>query len=124
MDPAARDVRSRVADRPQVRGVNLDSETRCAHYRGVLDIIAIKLYCCGEYYACKECHDALADHKLSQWPRDRFGARAVLCGACGAELTIDEYLHCQSRCPDCGSPFNPRCSNHHHYYFAIAEARA
>jgi len=112
------------AERPQVYGVSLDGETRCAHYHGPRDIIAVKLHCCGEYYACKECHDELADHRLSQWPRDAFGTRAVLCGACGSELTIDEYLRCQNRCPACGGAFNPRCSNHHHYYFSVGETRA
>src|SRR5215475_9988051 len=40
----------------RVRGINLDSQTRCAHYHGPTDIIAFKLKCCRQYYACKDCH--------------------------------------------------------------------
>lgn len=105
------------AERPIVRGVDVDAETRCAHYHSPLDIIAIRLRCCGEYYACKECHDALADHALAQWPPDSFGTRAVLCGACGTELAISQYLSSGNRCPECNAAFNPRCSSHHHFYF-------
>lgn len=106
------------AKRPRVLGVELDPSTRCVHYHGELDIIAIKLRCCGEFYACKECHDALADHGVLPWPRDEYGTRAVLCGACGTELTISEYLASGYHCPACGAGFNPRCSAHHHFYFA------
>lgn len=106
--------------RPQVRGVDLDEQSRCAHYHGERDIIAIKLRCCGEFYACKECHDALADHLLTAWPQEMFDEAAVLCGECGAQLSINAYLACGNRCPECGSGFNPRCSLHHHFYFSIA----
>jgi uncharacterized CHY-type Zn-finger protein len=41
----------------------------------------------------------------------------VLCGGCGAELAIHQYLDCQVVCPICGSGFNPRCASHHHLYF-------
>jgi uncharacterized CHY-type Zn-finger protein len=107
--------------RPRVRGVNMDSETRCAHYHSVLDIIAIKLLCCGSYYACKECHDALADHNLAPWPVESFDTPAVLCGACSTELTINEYLVCGNRCPHCGAGFNPGCARHHHFYFSVPD---
>jgi len=110
--------------RPQIRGVNVDEETRCAHYHSPLDIIAIKLRCCDSYYACKECHDVLADHSLAPWPAASFDTHAILCGACGAELTINEYLGCGSRCPRCGAGFNPGCARHHHFYFSIAEPTA
>ncbi|HSU97351.1 MAG TPA: CHY zinc finger protein [Gemmatimonadaceae bacterium] len=104
--------------------MNVDEETRCAHYHSPLDIIAIKLRCCGSYYACKECHDALADHSLAPWPAASFDTHAILCGACGAELTINEYLGCGSRCPRCAAGFNPGCARHHHFYFSIAEPTA
>lgn len=32
---------------------------------------------------------------------------AVLCGACGVEMSVREYLACANRCPTCGAPFNP-----------------
>jgi uncharacterized CHY-type Zn-finger protein len=105
---------------PDVRGVNLDAQTRCAHYRSALDIVAIKMKCCSIYFACKDCHAALADHSLEPWPREQWQQHAVLCGACGSELTIEQYIESSDRCPPCGAPFNPRCREHHADYFAGA----
>jgi uncharacterized CHY-type Zn-finger protein len=102
---------------PIVRGINLDAQTRCVHYRSVVDIVAIKMKCCGIYYACKDCHEALAGHAFAVWPRGEWDARAVLCGACGVEMTIREYLGCRAACPGCGAAFNPGCRVHHHFYF-------
>lgn len=100
-----------------VRGVNVDAETRCEHWHSELDIIAIKFRCCGEYYPCFECHSALADHPASTWPVESYQEPAVLCGACGSELTIETYLSCGSKCPSCRASFNPSCELHHHLYF-------
>jgi uncharacterized CHY-type Zn-finger protein len=105
--------------RPNVLGVALDPQTRCAHYRKPEDIIAIKMKCCGEYYACKDCHDALANHPSALWSRSEWNQLAVLCGACAAELTIQQYLGSSNQCPSCNANFNPACSNHHHFYFEI-----
>ncbi|HEX3810131.1 MAG TPA: CHY zinc finger protein [Rhizomicrobium sp.] len=107
--------------RPRVHGLELDRQTRCAHWRSALDIIAIKMKCCGEYYACKDCHDALADHDAVVWPREEFDTKAVLCGDCGSELSVREYLDCANVCPSCGANFNPGCRHHYHYYFEIME---
>jgi len=104
--------------RPQVYGIDLDGQTRCAHYRKPVDVIAIKMKCCGEYYACKDCHDALAGHAVEVWPREEWDSLAVLCGVCGSELTVRQYLDCANRCPVCGGDFNPGCRNHYHFYFA------
>jgi uncharacterized CHY-type Zn-finger protein len=103
--------------RPHVHGVGVDAETRCAHYRSARDIIAIKMRCCGIYHACRECHDELADHAPAVWPRAEWDQIAVLCGACGWEMSVRDYLACESRCPACRAPFNPGCKNHHHLYF-------
>ncbi len=103
--------------RPRVLGIDLDPQTRCGHYHSALDIIAIKMKCCGAYYACKDCHDALADHTAEVWPRSEWNQLAVLCGSCGMELTVAQYLGCSDKCPGCSSPFNPRCRNHYHFYF-------
>lgn len=105
--------------RPLVSGIGLDPQTRCVHYRSELDIIAIKMKCCGVYYACKDCHDALADHAIEVWPRGEWNQAAVLCGACGAELTVTQYLGSFDKCPYCSSRFNPGCRNHYHFYFEI-----
>ncbi|HEY4943853.1 MAG TPA: GNAT family N-acetyltransferase [Rhizomicrobium sp.] len=107
----------RIKLRPDVRGLELDGETRCAHWRSALDIIAIKMKCCGVYYACKDCHAALAGHATQVWPRGEWGEKAVLCGACGTELSIRQYLDCADTCPSCGAQFNPSCRNHHPFYF-------
>ena len=104
---------------PYVRGVNLDSQTRCAHYNKTVDIIAIKMKCCGTYYACKECHDALAGHPTKVWPQNEWDEQAVLCGACGAELAIREYFGCENQCPSCKAHFNPGCRSHYHLYFDV-----
>jgi uncharacterized CHY-type Zn-finger protein len=103
---------------PKVRGIEVDAQTRCVHYNKPIDIIAIKMKCCGVYYACKDCHEALAGHAVEVWPKAEWDQPAVLCGACRAEMTISEYLGCNSRCPTCDADFNPGCVNHYHYYFA------
>jgi hypothetical protein len=36
---------------------------------------------CGIYYACKNCHDALANHTIEVWPRSQWEQPAVLCRA-------------------------------------------
>ena len=105
-----------------VHGIDLDSQTRCTHYNSRLDIIAIKMKCCGVYYACKDCHDALADHSIEVWPHSEWDQPTVLCGACGTELNTREYLNCGNVCPECRAGFNPGCRNHYHYYFEMAES--
>jgi uncharacterized CHY-type Zn-finger protein len=104
---------------PRVHGINLDAQTRCRHYHGPTDIIAIKMKCCGLFYACTDCHAALADHPAAVWSQDEWNQPAVFCGACGATLTILEYMQSASRCPACQAQFNPRCSNHYHLYFQL-----
>jgi uncharacterized CHY-type Zn-finger protein len=103
--------------RPVVHGLHLKSETRCAHWRSKLDIVAIKLKCCRLYYACKDCHDALADHAIETWPESEWDEKAVLCGACATEMSIRAYLDCANTCPSCGASFNPGCRHHHRFYF-------
>jgi uncharacterized CHY-type Zn-finger protein len=104
--------------RPQVSGIDVDAYTRCTHYRTPLDIVAIKMKC-GLYYACKECHSALAEHEIEVWPRSDWDRHAVLCGACGTELSIRQYLESANKCPSCRAAFNPGCSKHFHFYFEM-----
>ncbi len=106
---------------PEVRGIDLDRNTRCAHYRKDRDIVAIKMKCCDVYYACKDCHAALADHPIEVWPEAEWNQLAVLCGACQEQMTIRQYMESGSRCPACGAAFNPGCQKHYHFYFSSAE---
>ncbi|MGQ0541717.1 MAG: CHY zinc finger protein [Blastocatellia bacterium] len=101
----------------KVYGVEVEERTRCAHWKSDLDIIAIKFKCCGLLYPCFECHLAVADHAAEVWPTGERNAKAILCGACGSQLTITEYLDCNSRCPNCAGEFNPGCAKHYNLYF-------
>ncbi|WP_101296728.1 CHY zinc finger protein [Halegenticoccus soli] len=100
-----------------LRGVDVDPRTRCAHYRTERDVVAVRFPCCGVYYPCFECHEALADHEPERWRLDERDRRAVLCGACGATLSVREYLTADHRCPRCSVAFNPGCDAHAHLYF-------
>ncbi|NQD67361.1 hypothetical protein HP456_15705 [Bacillus haikouensis] len=100
-----------------VKGVEVDSKTRCRHYHSEKDIIAIKFKCCAVYYPCHFCHEETAGHEPLLWPEDEWNSKAVMCGECRNELTILQYMNCQSVCPYCQSSFNPGCQTHYHLYF-------
>lgn len=102
---------------PLVRGLTVDGQTRCVHYGSELDVIAIRFACCDVYYPCHLCHAEEAGHASRPWPASSRDELAVLCGVCGTELTIAEYLGVQ-RCPSCDAAFNPGCALHHPLYFA------
>ncbi|WP_418282802.1 CHY zinc finger protein [Halorubrum sp. DTA98] len=100
-----------------LRGIDVDPDTRCVHWDGAVDVIALRFGCCGAYYPCFECHDAVVDHGAEPWPRERFDDPAVLCGVCSATLTAAAYLDCGDACPRCGTAFNPGCRRHRDRYF-------
>lgn len=100
-----------------LRGVDVGRDTRCAHYGGPRDVIAIRFACCDTYYPCAECHAETADHEPTVWPRERFDEAAVLCGVCRTALSVMAYLDAGHVCPACGAPFNPGCAAHHNRYF-------
>ena len=102
-----------------VRGKVLDHETRCAHYHSEIDRIAIKFYCCDTYYPCFECHEEDGCGTPAVWPKEKFNEKAVLCGGCGYELSIGEYLDCKSVCPQCSAGYNPGCGLHLGLYFEV-----
>lgn len=102
-----------------VYGIDVDEQTRCVHYHQDFDVIAIKHYCCTRYYPCHLCHAALTDHQVQVWPIDRFDEAAVLCGVCGVELSVHDYLATDT-CPNCSTNFNPGCKLHRELYFASA----
>ena len=106
-----------------VYGLDLDKQTRCAHYKSPLDIIAIKFKCCNKYYACYECHKALADHKEERWGPEELATKAILCGHCKHEMSIETYTSCQSTCPHCKASFNPRCELHWERYFSLPQKK-
>ena len=103
-------------ERPVVLGRTVDDQTRCAHYHGPTDVIAIKFACCGAYYPCFECRREAADHPARQWPADRRDQKAILCGVCGTELPIATY-QAVTACPACDARFNERCRLHWPRYF-------
>jgi len=100
-----------------LRGVAVGPETRCLHWDGPADIVALRFGCCEAYYPCDACHDATTDHDAEPWPRDRFDASAALCGVCGATLSAHEYLAVDDGCPRCDADFNPGCRAHRDRYF-------
>ncbi len=100
-----------------LRGVEVDSETRCVHYNTRLDVIALRFGCCEQYFPCHACHAAVANHDPVPWPRARFEESAVLCGVCRNSLSAREYLANPLECPICGVTFNPDCQAHHAEYF-------
>lgn len=101
----------------EIKGPVIDGETRCAHYHGDNDRIAIKFFCCGDWFPCHACHEEAGCGSPEVWPKDRFDERAVLCGGCGHQLTVREYLEGEPSCPECGTSFNPGCKLHRALYF-------
>ncbi len=99
-----------------VHGAKVDDQTRCIHYAGELDVVALRFACCGRFYPCYLCHEQEADHPAQQWPVAARGERAILCGVCKTELSIEAYLMADG-CPSCGALFNPGCRLHSDLYF-------
>lgn len=104
-----------------VKGLLVDDHTRCNHYKSGLDIIAIKFKCCLQYYACIHCHEEMATHSKLLWSQAEWNTKAILCGNCKHEMSINEYLNGNYKCLKCNADFNPKCSNHNHLYFDIDE---
>jgi uncharacterized CHY-type Zn-finger protein len=109
----------RVVHGERVYGLDVDEATRCAHWHGPTDIIALRMQFWGKWFPCHECHQAIADHDASVWPRSGRATEAILCGACGKALRIDQYLDGESRCHRCDAAFNPGCAKHWDLYFEI-----
>jgi len=87
-----------------------------------VDIVSFRFPCCDGFWACHDCHDALADHPARPWPQGSGKEPAVLCGACRGVLTVASYRAHDHACPLCGAPFNPRCRLHHPRYFLDASS--
>lgn len=104
----------------EVFGKVIDDYTRCEHYHSPADIIAIKFKCCNKYYPCYQCHAETADHVAQTWDKNEWDTKAILCGICKTELTIEEYIQSGNHCPVCNAAFNPNCSKHYHLYFKFS----
>lgn len=102
-----------------VLGRTVDGQTRCIHYCGPTDVIAIKFKCCGAYYPCFQCHRECVDHQPQQWPAAEWDEKAIMCGVCRTEHTINTYLGVLA-CPHCSADYNEGCRLHRHLYFATA----
>ncbi|WP_223648777.1 CHY zinc finger protein [Hymenobacter psoromatis] len=102
-----------------VHGTAVNARTQCTHWHSERDIIAIKFRCCGEFYACFECHTEQAGHPAQTWPRAEFEAAAIYCGSCCTTLTINAYLASDNQCPACAAAFNPGCAKHYPLYFEM-----
>lgn len=102
-----------------VRGIAVGPNTRCAHYDGPNDVIALRFGCCEVYYPCFKCHRAATEHNTLRWPAERRQEPAVLCGVCGATMTAETYRRAAYECPHCGADFNPGCRAHWDRYFAF-----
>ena len=100
-----------------VFGKLVDDNSKCEHYNSDLDIVAIKLKCCNKYYACIFCHNEMENHQAVVWLKEEQNTKAIICGICKTEITINEYLECKNICPNCSGGFNPKCYNHYPYYF-------
>ncbi|MBE1513924.1 CHY zinc finger protein [Nesterenkonia halotolerans] len=103
-------------EEPQVRGAAVDDQTRCRHYAGPLDVVAIRFFCCDRWYPCLTCHQESEEHAISRWPLERRAELALLCGVCRRRFSIEEYLLADA-CAQCSAPFNPGCAAHHQFYF-------
>lgn len=102
-----------------VLGQSIDAQTRCDHYHGPTDIVAIRFKCCGNWFSCYFCHRELTNHESTVWELSETKTEAIICGSCGARLTISSYLNAEDQCPHCKADFNPGCHLHHHLYFAM-----
>lgn len=104
----------------EVHGSGVDAQTRCSHYHSEIDVIAIKFKCCSDWFPCYECHAECTNHPAKVWSLAEHEIRAILCGVCGHQLTIAEYLGCDAICPNCRSNFNPKCADHYELYFGVS----
>ena len=100
-----------------VHGTDVNERTQCAHYHSERDIIAIQHKCCGEFYACIQCHNEAVNHKNEVWHKAEFHTEAIYRGNCKKTLSIATYLGCDNTCPSCHAAFNPGCAYHYHLYF-------
>lgn len=98
----------------KIRGVDVDEQGRCAHYRSERDIVANRCATCDDYWACHACHAELTVHPFGRMRID--APASVLCGNCRHTMGYGVYSQATA-CPSCGHDFNPGCSMHSSLYF-------
>jgi uncharacterized CHY-type Zn-finger protein len=59
---------------------------------------------------------------LRSGQKSEWNQKAILCGVCGTELSIDPYMNCEFLCPACRKRFNPGCRNHYRFYFGVQQS--
>lgn len=105
----------------EVKGKLVDTETRCEHWNGPNDIIALRFKCCPDYYyPCFQCHNELTTHVLQKFNLTiNLDLKCIFCGHCKKELTFKEYISSSNvlRCSYCKHRFNENCKLHYHCYF-------
>ncbi len=100
-----------------IRGVDVFPDGRCRHWYQETDVVCFRFACCQGVWACRACHDDVADHPATPWPRDD-PQPAVLCGACGFSYTAKAYLAREAEaCLCCSHGWNPKCRDHEADYF-------
>lgn len=106
--------------RPVVLGIGVDGESRCAHWRSSVDVVAMRFKCCGAFYGCAGCHVAVAGHAPERWDvrRDR-DEIVAMCGVCGTQYPLKGYLANGDACSTCGADWNPGCRKHRELYFKV-----
>lgn len=107
----------------KIYGKLVDKETRCVHYHGDKDIIALQCAACLKFYPCYQCHNEEETHLFQPWLKTQFDQQAIFCGHCRTQLSIHCYLQADE-CPQCHHPFNPNCAKHYSLYFQIDEHTA
>lgn len=105
----------------QLRGLPIDNASRCVHYAGPLDVIALHLVCCDAWFPCHTCHESTTDHPAIPRPVNRFDEPAARCGICKHTMTVPEYRGTVA-CPGCGAGFNAGCIAHASLYFATPDS--
>lgn len=104
-----------------VRGFPIDNETRCIHWKGPNDIIALKFKCCPTvFFPCYTCHNVATTHKIEKFDLNiDYNVKCILCGHCKSQLTFKQYTTFQNdlQCPMCKHKFNQSCKLHYNLYF-------
>lgn len=82
-------------------------KTLYLYWHSSLDVIAIDLRCCYKYSPSSSCHELKAKEEHEVYPKTAFSRKAILCGVCCHEISINDYLTSSNTFPNCKASFNP-----------------